>query len=100
MEVNDMKNSKHILFKDFLKEKLKNPEIKKSYDEEDLYSKVAVQIGMLREGQHLTQQELARRAHTTQNVVSKIESGDRNVTLKSIFRIASAFHKKVELTIV
>ncbi|MGA2091241.1 MAG: helix-turn-helix domain-containing protein [Endomicrobiales bacterium] len=92
--------SNHLAFSDFLKEELKNPEIKKSYDEEDLYSKIAVQIGILREKQHITQQELAKRAHTTQNVVSKIESGNRNVTLKSIFRIASVFHKRVELKIV
>ncbi len=95
-----MKNSRHIQFKDFLNEKLKNPEVRESYNEEDLYSKIAVQIGMLREQQHLTQGELAKRAQTTQNVVSKIERGDRNVTLRSIFRIAAACHKKVELKIV
>ncbi|MFH1258373.1 MAG: helix-turn-helix transcriptional regulator [Elusimicrobiota bacterium] len=95
-----MKKSRHLLFKDFLKEKLKNPKIKESYNEEDLYSRIAIQIAVLREKKHITQQELAKRVHTTQNVISKIESGDSNVTFRSILRIASAFNKRVELKIV
>ena len=95
-----MNRSKHLPFKDYLKDKLKNPKIKESYDEEDLYSKVSIQIAVLREAKHMSQLELAKRIHTTQNVISKIESGDRNITLRSIARIAAAFNKKVELKIV
>ncbi len=84
----------------YLKEQLKNPEFKKAFDREDFAARVALEIAEKREKYHITQKELARRMHTTQQAVSRIEKGDQNITIAMIERISEALGKKPELKLV
>ena len=85
---------KYKTFRNHLKEELKNPEFKKVYEKEDFIIRVAVQIAQERQRHHLTQKELAKKLHTSQQTISRIEQGDQNVTIGFIERIAAAFGRK------
>ena len=87
-------------FDSVLKEHLKNPKIKEAYDYEDLVASVAIQIAALREKRKLSQAKLADLMHTSQQVVSKIEKAEENLTFKTLFRAARALNKRVELRLV
>lgn len=78
-------------FEDWLKEQLKNPEFRKHYEKERKAIKIAYEIAKLRHRLGLSQKELAKRVGTTQEVISRLESGAYNgYTLKTLERLARA----------
>ena len=88
-------------FKTRLKEELKNKNFRKSFNEEDFYVRIAIQIAKLREEQGISQQELARRLHTSQQMVSRLEdTSNKSFTLKTLIKLAQAFHKKLDIEFV
>lgn len=88
-------------FKDRLEKELKNPEFKKAFDEEEVYASIAIQIAKMRERQHLTQSGLAKKLHTTQQTVSRLEDvNDAGYSVKTLVRIAGAFHRKLKVEFV
>lgn len=88
-------------FRDRLKEELKDPEFKKAFDEEDVYARLAIQIAKLREEQGLSQTDLAKRLHTSQQLVSRIEDTDnRSLSLGTLVKLAEAFHKRLNIKFV
>ncbi len=81
-----------------LREELKNKSFKKAFDEEDFYARLAVQIAKLRQEQGISQQELARRLHTSQQTVSRLEDiNNRSFTLGTLMKLARVFHKKLDI---
>jgi transcriptional regulator with XRE-family HTH domain len=54
--------------------------------------KLAVEIYNTREAMGMSQQKLAKIAETTQKVISRIESGDVNIGINLLNRIASALN--------
>jgi DNA-binding XRE family transcriptional regulator len=62
-------------FNDRLKEDLKNPKFNKLFQEEFQKLSIGLKLAEVREKVGLTQKELARRAHTSQQAVSRLESG-------------------------
>ncbi|MBI1977617.1 MAG: helix-turn-helix transcriptional regulator [Candidatus Omnitrophica bacterium] len=85
-------------FRDRLREELKNPEFKKVFDEEDVYARLAVQIAKLREDQGLSQKDLAKRLHTSQQMISRLEDpGNRSLSIQTLVKLAQALHKKIEI---
>ena len=93
-----MKNA--ITLNKILKEKLKNKEFRKAFEEEDFYVRVAIRIAQLREKNHMSQKELARKLHTSQQAVSRIERGYQNITIGMLERVAGVFHKKPDFKFV
>lgn len=94
-----MKNTRR--FKDRLKEDLKDPEFKKAFEEEEIYASIAITLAKIREKQGLTQKELARRMHTTQQTVSRLENPqNKSYSLGTLIKIARVFHKKVKIHLV
>lgn len=88
-------------FRERLSKNLKDPEFKKAFDEEEVYSSVAIQIAKLREKEHLTQSELARKLHTTQQTVSRLEDmNNEGYSLKTLIRLAQTFHRKLKVEFV
>ena len=55
-----------------------------------IYEKVGARIRTLRKEQHLSQEELAAKAHVDLTSISEIESGLRNPSLKTLHKIAQA----------
>jgi ribosome-binding protein aMBF1 (putative translation factor) len=88
-------------FKSRLREDLKDPEFKRHYDDERQALKLAIKIAALREQKGLSQQELAKRMGTSQQAISRIESGEyEGFTLKTLEKIAEATGMKVKIDFV
>ena len=88
-------------FRDRLKEDLKDPEFRKAFEEEEIYASLAIQIAKIREEGNLTQKELAKRLHTTQQTVSRLEDVDnRSYSLKTLVKLADALDKRLKVELV
>jgi len=88
-------------FREGLEEALKNPEFRKAYEEEEVYANLAIQIAMLREKTGLNQKDLAKKLHTSQQMISRLESpSNASFSLKTLIKLARAFHKKLSVQFV
>lgn len=78
-------------YQDVLKQELKDPKFKEAYDAfEDEFS-LAEEVIRLRIQANMTQAELARKAHTSQPAISRLESGNyTNVSLAFLRKIGAA----------
>lgn len=74
---------------DPIAETKKGPYFEKFSKEAKERIKLAVEIYNKRDAMGMSQQELAKRAETTQKVISSIENADVNVGLSLLNRIAS-----------
>lgn len=89
-----------IKFKDYLKKELKDPEFKLAFDEEEIYASLAIQIAKIREKEGLTQRELARRLHTTQQTVSRLENiHNKSYSLQTLIKLSHALNKRLEVNL-
>ena len=96
-----MKKEKVRTFRSRLREDLKDPEFKAHYQEERQSLKLAVKIAKLREKKGLSQQQMAKLMGTSQQAVSRIESGEyEGFTLKTLEKIAEATGTKVKIEFV
>lgn len=78
-------------YQQVLVEQLKNPDFKKAYDAFEDEFNLAEEIIQLRLKADITQAELARRAHTSQPAISRLESGNyTNVSLAFLRKIGAA----------
>jgi len=84
-------NKKAIDFQEYLKDQLKNPEIKKHYDEYEKQLEIAYKILQLRKKKKLSQAELAKRIGTKQSNIARMESGQQNFTTDTLQKIADVF---------
>ena len=83
-------------FKDHLQEELKNPEFKEAFDEEDVYASVAIALARLRIKEGLTQKDLAKRMHTSQQMVARLENLDnKSCSLKTLIKAAAVLNKRL-----
>lgn len=88
-------------FKGRLRKELKDPEFRRQYEEERQALQLAIKIAALREQKGLSQQDLAKRMGTSQQAISRIESGQyEGFTLKTLERIAEATGMKVKIDFV
>jgi len=87
---------KKLYFDDWLKGQLKNPKLKSAYEDEDVRARLALRIAELRNEEGLSQGQLARKLHTTQQVISDIETFKHpNLTLLTLQKIAKALDKRL-----
>ncbi len=87
-------------FNDFLKEQLKDPEIKAEYDA--LEPEFAVMQAMIdaRKLKGITQKELSKRTGISQGDISKLESGNGNPSIKTLQRLAKAMNMSLKIEFV
>ncbi len=96
-----MKKSKVRTFRSRLNEDIKDPEFKEHYEEEREALKLAMRITKLREKRGLSQQQLAKLMGTSQQAISRIESGEyEGFTLKTLEKIAEATGTRVKIEFV
>ena len=96
-----MKKEKVRTFRSRLREDLKDPEFKAHYQEERQALMLAMKIATLREKKGLSQQQMAKLMGTSQQAVSRIESGEyEGFTLKTLEKIAEATGTKVKIEFV
>jgi len=85
-----------IKFKDYLKRELKDPEFREAFDEEEVYASLAIQIAKIRQEQKLTQRELAKQLHTTQQTISRLENiHNKSYSLQTLIKLARILNKRV-----
>lgn len=86
-------------FKQFKKEALKDPKVKKAYD--DLQPEFDLIALMIRKriDEGLTQKELAKRMGTKQSAISRFESGTYNPSFAWIRNAAHALDAKIRISI-
>lgn len=87
-------------FNDFLKEQLKDPEIKAEY--EALEPEFAIIQAMIdaRKLKGITQKELSERTGIAQGDISKLENGNANPSIKTLQRLASAMDMSLKIEFV
>jgi len=96
-----VKKEKVRTFRSRLREDLKDPEFKAHYQEERQAIKLAMKIAKLREKKGLSQQQMAKLMGTSQQAVSRIESGEYDgFTLKTLEKIAEATGTRVKIEFV
>ncbi|MBW6487023.1 MAG: helix-turn-helix transcriptional regulator [Syntrophobacterales bacterium] len=96
-----MKKGKVRTFQSRLREDMEDPEFKKHYQEERQALKLAMKIAELRDLKGLSQQELAKLMGTSQQAISRIESGEyEGFTLKTLEKIAEATGMRVKIEFV
>ena len=96
-----MKKGKVRTFQSRLREDIKDPEFKTHYQGERQALKLAMKIAELRNQKGLSQQELAKLMGTSQQAISRIESGEyEGFTLKTLEKIAEATGMRVKIEFV
>lgn len=86
-------------FQYHLNESLQNDDFKTAYEQKELRFKIIDILVGLRSQYKLTQGELAKKLGTTQTVISRIENGSVNVGIDFLQKLANAFNKKIEITV-
>jgi DNA-binding XRE family transcriptional regulator len=87
-------------FQHHLNESLQNEDFKTAYEQKELRFRIIDILVGLRLQYKLTQGELAKKLGTTQTVISRIENGSVNVGIDFLQKLANAFNKKIEITVV
>lgn len=82
-----------------LKDRLKDSEFKKAYEEESLKFLIAQAIYNKRKEKKLSQAKLADKAKTTQKVISRIEHSQVSVGIDLLQRIAQALDINVYISL-
>jgi DNA-binding XRE family transcriptional regulator len=96
-----MKKGKVRTFQSRLREDIKEPEFKAHYEEEKQALMLAIKIVELREKKGLSQQQLAKLMGTSQQAISRIESGEyEGFTLKTLEKIAESTGMRVKIEFV
>lgn len=86
-------------FQDVLKKELKDKEFKKYYEEEGRKLELGYKIAKLRQKRGLTQKELAKKVHTSQATVARLEGGEYlGYSLRTLEKIALATGTHLEVS--
>ncbi|HAM35981.1 MAG TPA: XRE family transcriptional regulator [Elusimicrobia bacterium] len=91
------KKRRHVRLKDFLREELKDPAIRRFYHEARAEWLAAQAVMKARAAAHLTQAQLARRIHTSQQAISRIEAGEQNTTVEILQKIGRALGMELRI---
>ena len=90
-----------VPFDAYLKEQLRDPELRALFDEASERMEIALQIIKLREAHGLTQAQLAERVGTSQQTISRLENpGYQGHSLRTLRRIADALDARIEVRVV
>jgi|ERR1035437_2677998 DNA-binding XRE family transcriptional regulator len=83
---------------EMVKKSLSNPDFKKGVEEELFMLEIAESLSILRHKAKLTQRALAKKANIKQQEICDIENGQRNITARTISRIAKSLGYKPEIS--
>ncbi len=81
-----------------LNEKLKNPEFREVYELERVKVALAQKIAETRDEHNLTQSELAEKMNVSQQFISQIESGESNLTLETLLKLAQSLNTGIMIS--
>ena len=81
-----------------LNEELRDPIFKKAYELERIKVAMAQKIAEIRDAQNLKQSELARKMRVSQQFISQVESGQNNLTLETLQKIAYSLNTNIRIS--
>lgn len=85
----------------YFKKALKNKIVRKAYEEEGVYTDLVAQIIKARLRKKISQKELARRLHTSQQMVSRLEDiTNRSFSLRTLIKLARALNMGLKIELV
>ena len=88
-------------FRDYLHEQLRDPAIRKAYEEEEVLVELAIHIVRLRQQKRLSQRQLAHRLHTSQQMISRLESPrNGSLSIRTLLKLAHALGKELKVQFV
>lgn len=82
-------------FFDDFKAEVKDPEFRRGVQEEYRKLELSLEVMRLRKAVKLTQAQLAKKLKTNQSAIARIESGQENITIETLSKIAAAFKKRL-----
>ena len=88
---------KMITHEEVKRELMKDPEFRKEMEKSEPHYQLMRAIIRGRIEKNLTQKDLAKKAKTTQAVISRIQNSSVSPTLAMVQRIAEALGKKLEI---
>ncbi|OGM60705.1 hypothetical protein A2892_01520 [Candidatus Woesebacteria bacterium RIFCSPLOWO2_01_FULL_39_10b] len=88
---------KDLTLNDYLKEQLKDPEFKKEWEKSEAAYQVTRELICARIEGKISQRQLAKKAKTTQAVISRIENMSVSPSIGLLQRIADSLGKKLEI---
>jgi ribosome-binding protein aMBF1 (putative translation factor) len=83
----------------YINKRMQSHTFKKEWEENRLEHEIARQIIQLRKQTGLTQAELARKVHTRQSEISRIENGAQNISIEKLKKIVEALGGDVKIQI-
>ncbi len=86
-----------ITLDEYLEQQLKSPKFKREWDKLEVHYQITRELIQARIKGKISQKELAKKAKTTQAVISKIENMNVSPTFGLLQRIAGALDKKLEV---
>ena len=86
-----------ISYKKYKDEALKNPEIRKAYEENAVEFYVADQLIGARIKAKMTQEQVAAKMKTSQPAIARIENGEKLPSLSTIMRYIEATQQRIVL---
>lgn len=91
-------NYNPVPYEKFKKEILKDPEVKRLYDELEEEFALAEAVISKRIQRGLTQKQLAEKIGTKQSAIARLEGGEYNPSFKFLRRVAAALDTKVKIS--
>ncbi|MBL7159735.1 helix-turn-helix transcriptional regulator [Candidatus Microgenomates bacterium] len=88
---------KDLTLNDYLKKQLKDPDFRKEWEKSEAAYQVTRALIEVRIRGKISQRELARKAGTTQAVISRIENMSVSPSIGLLQRIAGSLGKKLEI---
>ena len=87
-------------FNDYLKEQLKNPEVRAEYEAQEPEFAIMRAMIMARKASGMTQQQLAEATGINQADISKLEHGSGNPSLRTLQRLAAGMGMNLRIEFV
>lgn len=75
----------------------KDPELKEMYEKQFLNELLSLQVRDIRTRKRMTQTELAKKAGTTQSVIARIESGQQNISMRTLQKLLVALGATIKI---
>lgn len=84
-------------FQDHLKELMKDPEFRKEWENSEVEYQLGRKLIETRLQRNISQRDLAKKANTTQAVISRIEAMNSNPSVGLLKRLAQALGVKLKI---
>ena len=90
---------KSIKYEDFKAQRLTDPEVRAEYEALEPQFRLIRDILLRRSELNLSQMELAKLVGTRQPAISRLERGDGNITISTLYKIADALNADLDISL-